>query len=626
MGSGFSGLDKPEGKAYHRAMRIVLFLLKCVVGLFATLGFLLVAGVAAAWLLFDRVEPLRVAADPLPETMVLTLDLAEGVIEARPDNPLSRVSLGRTLVLHEALALLEAAGADPRVKGLFVRLGRGTPGLAMVQELRDAVLDLRAAGKFAVAFAETFGEAGNGTQHYYLASAFERIWLQPSGEVGLTGFSLQSPFLRGALEEIGIEPRFGERGAYKGALAFLTDRALPEPQRENLQRLLESTLDQVVEGIASARGLERNDVLQLVDTAPHDARTALERKLVDRMGYWSEAEADALEAAGLAEAEPGQGFVSLAEFGQRREAPEPQGETIALVYGLGPVVLDSGGNDPVFGELSMGSDTVSAALRAAMESPEVKAIVFRVDSPGGSYVASDAIWHEMRRAREAGLPVIVSMGEVAASGGYFVAAPAHAIVAQPGTITGSIGVVTGKVVMAGLWERLGIAWDGVKAGARADAWSPARDFTEAEWAQVEASLDRVYADFTRKVAEGRNLPMDKVLRIAEGRVWTGADAFQIGLVDALGGYRRAFALAREAAGLDSEAPIQVRVFPEVRDPFQALIEDVLGEALEAPGMGAVARGLARIVKALSQVAGIIESLDGERRGAELRAHGLEAIR
>ena len=612
--------------AYHPAMRIVLFLLKCILGVFATLGFLLVAGGVAAWLLFDKVEPLRARIEPLPETMVLTLDLAEGLIEARPDNPISRVSLGQTLILREALDTLEAAGADPRVKGIFVRLGRGTPGLAQVQELRDAILDLRAAGKFAIAFAETFGEAGNGTQHYYLASAFERIWLQPSGDVGLIGFSAESPFLRGALEDIGVEPRIGQRGPYKGAAAFLTERKLPAPQRENLQRLLDSGLGQVTQGIAAARELSEHEVRRLIDTGPHAAQAALEHALIDRIGYWDEAVADVLAAGGMAEGAGEDHFISLAEFARRREAPEPEGETIALIYGLGPVVLDSGENDPVFGTVAMGADTVSRALRAAMDTPEVKAVVFRVDSPGGSYVASDVIWHEMRRAREKGLPVIVSMGGVAASGGYFVAAPAHTIVSQPGTITGSIGVVPGKMVLAGLWERLGIAWDGVKAGARADAWSPSRDFTEAEWAQVEASLDRIYADFTRKVAEGRDLPMDKVQRIAEGRVWSGADAYQIGLVDALGGYRKAFALAREAAGLDPEAPIQVRVFPEARDPVQALIEDALGDALEAPGMGAMARGLARIVKAVSQLAEILERLDGGPRGAELRAHGLEAIR
>jgi len=342
-------------------------------------------------------------------------------------------------------------------------------------------LEFRASGKFAIAFAETFGEAGNGTQHYYLASAFDRIWLQPSGDVGLTGFSIESPFLRGAFEDIGVEPRFDTRGDYKGALAFLTDKRLPEPQRVNLQRLLDSSLERVVQDIAAARALDPADVSQLIDTGPHGAARARERKLIDQLGYWSDAEADALAAAGIGDAEDEDPFVTLGDYNRRRDTPEPEGETFALIHGLGPVVLDTGANDPVFGQVTMGADTVAAALRAAMDAPEVRAIVFRVDSPGGSYVASDVIWHEMRRAKEKGLPVIVTMGGVAASGGYFVAAPAHAIVAQPGTITGSIGVVTGKVVKAGLWYRLGVRWDGVQAGARAVAWSPNRDFTQAEW-------------------------------------------------------------------------------------------------------------------------------------------------
>ncbi len=603
-------------------MRVVMFLLKCVLGLFAALGVLVVAGVVAAWMLWDRAEPFRARVEPMPEVMILTLDLGEQLIEVRPDNPLSRASLGPSLVLRDALDALEAASADPRVKGLFLHLGQGTPGLALVQELRDAIQDFRASGKFAYGFAETLGEAGNGTQHYYLASALDQIWLQPSGEVGLTGFSIEAPFLRGVLDEIGIEPRVGQRGVYKGAAAFATETALPEPQRENLQRLLDSSLAQVMNDIATARGLDAAEVRRLIDTGPHDAAAALDAKLIDRLGYWSEAEADAMAAAEIDDLADEDPFLSLDDYARRRETPEPQGETVALIHGLGPVVLNGGEDDPVFGSLSMGADTVAAALRAAMNTPEVKAIVFRVDSPGGSYVAADTIWHEMQQARDMGLPVVVTMGGVAASGGYFVAAPAHKIVAQPGTITGSIGVLAGKAVMARLWDRLGITWDGVKAGTRADAWSPNRDFTAAEWTEVQAKLDRVYADFTRKVAEGRDLPLDKVLSVAEGRVWSGADALEVGLVDALGGYRKAFALAREAAGLPPDAPIQVRMFPEARDPLQALIEDTLGDTLELPGV----RALARAIKALNLATDILENLDGGSRGTELRAHGIEAIR
>ncbi len=607
-------------------MRIVLFFLRCIVGVLATLGFLMVAGAGTAWILWGQVETLQVRKDPLPETMVLTLDLATGLIEVKPDNPLSRVSLGPSMVLREMLDTLEAAGADPRVKGLLVRLGRGSPGLALVQELRDAVRDFRAAGKFAIAFAETFGEAGNGTQHYYLASAFDRIWLQPSGDIGLTGFSLQSPFLRGVLNEIGIEPQFGQRGPYKGATAFITEEALPAPQRANLQRLLDSSLEQVTQGVAAARGLSPAAVARLIDTAPIDSKRAMEAGLIDSMGYLDAAEADALAAADIADEDKQEAFVALSDFAKRREAAVASGETVALIHGLGPVILDAGENDPVFGRLSMGADTVAAAFRAAMDEPDVKAIVFRIDSPGGSYVASDVIWHEVKRAREAGMPVIVSMGGVAASGGYFVAAPAHAIVAQPGTITGSIGVITGKVVLTGLWDRLGVNWDGVKAGARADTWSPNRNFTAAEWSQVQSTLDRIYGDFTNKVAEGRGLALQKVLDVAGGRVWTGADALDVGLVDALGGYRKAFALAREAAGLDPEAPVQVRVFPEARDPVRAFLEDALGDVLGAPGMSTMVRGLARVVRALEPVARLFESLGSGSRGAELTLRHVEEIR
>jgi protease-4 len=607
-------------------MRIVMFFLKCIVGILATLGLLMVGGAFAVWLFIDQVEPLRARVKPLPDAMVLTFDLGRGLIEVQPENPLSRASLGPVIVLRHALDALEAAAADDRVKGIFVRLGRGTPGLALAQELRDAVLEFRASGKFAIAFAETFGEAGNGTQHYYLASAFDRIWLQPSGDVGLTGFSIESPFLRSVFDDLGIEPRFGQRGAYKGAVAFLTDSRLPEPQRLNLQRLLDSSLERVVRDIAAARKLDPADVSQLIDTGPHGAVTALEHKLIDQLGYWSDAEADAMTAAGIGDAEADDPFVTLGNYNRRRDMPEPEGETFALIHGLGPVVLDTGGNDPVFGQVTMGADTVAAALRTAMDTPEVRAIVFRVDSPGGSYVASDVIWHEMRRAKERGLPVIVTMGGVAASGGYFVAAPAHAIVAQPGTITGSIGVVTGKVVASGLWDRLGVTWDGVKAGARADAWSPNRDFTEAEWTSVQESLNRVYADFTQKVAEGRGMPIARVTEVAEGRVWSGADALDAGLVDALGGYRKAFALAREAAGLDPEAPIQVRVFPEARDPVQAFIEDAFGDTIEVPGMGAFARGLATIVQAAGAVTEVLSVFKPAQRGMELRAHGTEELR
>ncbi|MFQ5775410.1 MAG: signal peptide peptidase SppA [Kiloniellaceae bacterium] len=600
-------------------MRVVLFLLKCLVGLFAAIGFVLIAGVAALAVLWDRIEPLRATLEPVPEAVVLTLDLTTGMIEVRPDNPLARASLGRVPVLRETLEALEAAGADPQVRGLLVRVGRGRSGLARIQELRDAILDFRGGGKVAVAFAESFGEGGDGTLHYYLASAFDRIWLQPSGGLDVTGFRLENPFVREALNEIGVQPRLDQRGEFKGAMNLFTDSALPEAQRRNLQRLVDSWLAQVARGVAEQRGLAEPVVRAAIDRAPYSAGEALDHGLVDRVGYWDEAKADALAAAGLDAAEDGVPFLPLADYDARRERPEPEGPAIALIHGLGPVVLDRSENDPLFGTLIMGADTVAQALRDAMDDPEVRAVVFRVDSPGGSYVASDVIWREMRRARDKGLPVVVTMGDVAASGGYFVAAPARAIVAQPGTVTGSIGVVGGKMVMAGLWQRLGVAWDGVQAGERAAYWSANHDFSPAEWAKLQDSLDRIYADFTRKVAEGRDLPLDKVLAAAEGRVWSGEDAQALGLVDALGGYRTAFALARKAAGVDPGQPVRIKVFPEERDPFEALIEDALAGQLGGAAVRSLARALARVSRALAPVVEAVEALSGDSRRLSLSA-------
>ena len=598
-------------------MRIVLFLLKCLVGVFATLGFLLVAGAAALVLLWEDVDLLTARGVEVPEAAVLTLDLSAGIIEARPDNPLARVGRGHVPVMREVLAALEAAGRDGRVRGLFARLGRGPLGLAEVQELRDAVKGFRRSGKFAVAFAESFGEAGDGTLHYTLASAFDTVWLQPSGDLDLTGLFLESPFLRGALDKIGITPRLAQREEYKGMMNTFTDEALPEPQRRNLQRLVDSWLEQIVTAVAEDRGMTPERVSALVDGAPYAAAEALEHGLVDELGYWDQAANRVLERAG-----DDADTISLADYARQLDDPAADGAVVALVYGLGPVTLDESENDPFFGRVVMGADTVARAIRDAVDDPDVKAILFRIDSPGGSYVASDVIWREVQRARDKEVPVIVSMSNLAASGGYFVAAPAHRIVAQPATVTGSIGVVGGKLVLTGLWDKLGITWDGVKAGANADVWSGNRDFSAAGWAYLQDSLDRTYADFTNKVADGRGLTIERVREIAKGQVWTGRDAKERGLVDALGGYATALALAREAAGIAPGAPLELRVFPKRRDPIEALIEDALAGELESPAIKALARGLARVMRALAPLVEAMETLRADPRAARLRAPDL----
>jgi len=597
------------------AMRIVMFLLKSLVGLFAAIGFLIVAGIVGSALLWRQLEPLATGGRvEIPSATVLTLDLAAGIIETRPDSPLARASMGDVLVMRDVLEALDAAGRDPQVQGLMIRAGRGSLGLANAQELRDAIADFRRQDKFAVAFAESFGEGGNRTIDYYIASSAETIWMQPSGDLALTGLALQSPFLRGLLDKIGVSPRLDQREEYKGVMNMFTDTAMPKPVRQNLQQLADSWLGQIVAGSAMNRDMAPEALRALIDQAPFSAEAAKEHGLIDRIGYLDEARATALGSAsenGAAE------FLNIADYAraQRETAADDDSAVVALVYGLGPISLAESENDPVFGSLVMGADTVARAIRDAVEDPDVRAIVFRIDTPGGSYVASDVIWREVRRARDEGVPVIVSMGNVAASGGYFVAAPAHAIVAQPGTITGSIGIVGGKMVLAGLWDKVGVSWGGVKAGANADMWSANEDFSPAAWAYIQSVLDRAYEDFTGKVAEGRGLSIEEVLKAAKGQVWTGEDAKALGLVDTLGGLRTAKAVAAEVSGISPGEPVRFKVFPAERDPIEALLEQAMSGEMRSPAL----RALARAMQALAPLLQAIEALTGEARGPVLRA-------
>ncbi len=550
--------------------------------------------------------------------MVLMLDISPGVLEAQPDNPFARAALGHPLAMIEVLETLEAAADDPRVAGLFLRAGRGPLGMAQVQELRAAIADFRASGKPVTAFAESFGEGGDAMMHYYLASAAGEVWMQPSGDLNIVGFAFESPFLKNALEEIGVEPQIAERKEYKGAASSLTEERLPEAQRRNLQRLVDSWLEQWVDDTASTRDLNPETLSALIDRGPLSAEAGHEARLVDRLGYWDEA-ADAV--LGMAGAESD--FFELkdyhgllAEDSQDEDTSDP---VVAVVQAQGPIVLGNGQNDPVFGTITMGSDDVSAAIAEALEDPEVKAIIVRVDSPGGSYVASDAIWREVRRARDMDVPVIVSMSNIAASGGYFLAAPAAGIVAQPGTVTGSIGVVAGKVVLQELWAKLDISWDGVAVGRNARLWSANHPFDEAGWDHLNRSLDETYADFTAKVADGRGLAAEQVEAAAGGRVWSGADAKARGLVDRLGGYREAIALAKEKIGLAPDKAIALTPFPEPRDPWKAVFEDLLSGDLSPSGTGSLLASLARTVRTLSAIDSFIQTLSGEARPEALRA-------
>ena len=528
---------------------------------FAVIGFIVVVygAIVAAVVIFSRGH--------VPRKTVLELDLEQPMIEAVPDDPIAQAMNRDTAKVRDVVEALERAEKDDRVVGVVARIGATRMGVAEAQEVRNALLHFRKTKKFAIAFAETFGEFRNGGLAYYVATAFDQIWMQPSGDVGLTGVMLESPFIKGTLGKLGMSFHGDHRYEYKNALNLYTETRYTAPHREAMQKIMDSWFGQIVNGVAEARQKKPEEIKALIDRGPLLGNEAVEAGLVDKLGYRDQAYDEVRKRAG-SDAELLYSWKYLPRAGR----PHEKGKKIALIYGIGGVTRGKSSYDPVAGSFTMGSDTVGAAFREAAADKDVKAILFRVDSPGGSYVASDTIWREAAKAKQAGKPIIVSMGDLAGSGGYFVAMNADKIVAQPGTITASIGVLGGKMLTSGFWDKVGISWDEIHTSQNSTMWTGTHDYSPSEWARFEQWLDRIYVDFTSKVADGRHLPKDKVLQIAKGRIWTGEDAKALGLVDELGGFPEALALAKKTAGIPESEEVHLAVYPTPKPPLQQLLK------------------------------------------------------
>ncbi len=493
----------------------------------------------------------------MPVRTILLLDLSSMPTDVEPADPITaKLLTRRSPSLRRVVDGLARAAADDRVVGLVARVGFPVAGLAGVQELRDAIAGYRASGKRAVAWSEDLP----GLASVYLAAAFDHVMLQPSGTVGLTGAARDVSFYADGLAKAGIEAELAHRHEYKTYSNIFTESRYTDAHRRSDARVLESWFDQIVAGVAEGRGLAEQDVRRLAERGPLRRDEALEAGLVDGVGYRD-------EVIGAARTEAGDDarVVDFSTYVRKRRKPRlaRRAPSVALVAVNGAIVPGRSGFTPLpHPGPSAGADTVAGAIRAATADPSVRAIVMRVNSPGGSVTASEAIWREVVRARQSGTPVVASFGDVAGSGGYWVAMPADGIVAHPATVTGSIGVVGGKFVARDLKHRFGVEVDGVRTTADAGMLSPNRPFTPAQRANLEAGLDQVYDDFVAHVAEGRGMTSDAVEKMARGRVWTGIDARDGGLVDQLGGYPAAIRLACEVAGIHPHAGVEVKVFPD----------------------------------------------------------------
>ena len=505
----------------------------------------------------------------IPDGCVLEVDLQTIPPESSGFDPVAMITgSGKPLLLRDAVAAIHRAAEDDRVVGLIARVQLPPTAPGPVQEMRAAIAAFSDV-KPSVAWAETYP----GTLAYYLASAFREVWMQPSGTVGLVGFATNALFLRDALDKAGIEAEFIAKGEYKSAANLFTQGGYTDAHREADSRLIESLHAQVLAGVAASRHLEPAEIDALADRAPLLRAAAVEGRLVDRIGFRDEAYARIAELSGSPdvapddpEAPPRLFLQRYARAGAPRPTPALPGRkskpTVAIVSLTGPIVSGRGGRQlSPLGTSAAGGDTIAAALREAGADDDVAAVVLRVDSPGGAVTGSETIWREVVRLRTAGKPVVASMGAVAASGGYYVSMAADSIVANAGTLTGSIGVVTGKFVARGLKDRLGVGSDAVRTNTNADAWSADKPFTDEQRAQVEAEADLFYTDFVNRVAEGRDMTPEDVDAVARGRVWTGADAAERGLVDELGGLRTAVERAKVLAGLAVDDEVNVTLLP-----------------------------------------------------------------
>ena len=509
----------------------------------------------------------------VPNGCILELDLQSLPPETSGFDPMAFIAGGgRPLLLRQAVAAIHRAAEDTRIAGLIARVQLSAAPPGAVQELREAIVAFTAA-KPSLAWAETYP----GTLSYYLASAFREVWMQPSGTVGLIGFATNGLFLRDALDKAGLQAQFIARGEYKSAANMFTQDRYTEAHREADSRLIESLHNQVWQGISESRRLDVSALDELADRAPLLRDDALSAALIDRVGFRDEAyrrigELTDPDADSNPDSDDAPPRLFLSRYAQTRHAqtrehgPSLPGRktkpAVAVITVAGPIVGGRGGPGlSPFGRSSAGGDTIAAALREAGADDDVKAVVLRVDSPGGSVSASETIWREVCRVRAAGKPVVASMGSVAASGGYYVAMAAEVIVANPATITGSIGVITGKLVARELKDRLGVGSESLRTNVNADAWSVNSPFTAEQYDMVEAEANLFYDDFVRRVAEARKMSVEDVGIVARGRVWTGADAIERGLVDELGGLRTAVRRAKVLAGLDIDATIHLVDYP-----------------------------------------------------------------
>lgn len=494
---------------------------------------------------------------------VLVLRLAGSYPEEPPQDFQGAFAWKRKLTVRDLLNLLKRAKTDPRIKEIYLRAGLlEDVGWAKAKELRGAFLDFKESGKGMTVFIE------EGTDKtYYLASPADKIVMPELGSLMVDGLYSQITFLKNTYSKLGITWEEVKRGKYKSATEPFTREGMSEPFREMMDALLDDVYEDYTTAIAKSRNLTQEQILKLIDNGPYlNSKDALEAGLIDELKYEHELEKE----LDIAEKKKGRGIGQAEYHKTLARGLRPKRAKIGLVYGVGSIMPGKSRSNPWEGKV-MGSTTISKAIEKAAEDKSIKAIVFRVDSPGGSALASDIIWREIIKAKEE-KPVVVSMGDVAGSGGYYISMGADCIVVQPNTITGSIGVLALKPSFEELFSKIGVNMETLTRGENADFFAVDRPFTEAEKAILDKFIQEVYDKFVTKAAEGRGKTYGEIHQIAQGRVWSGKRAKEIGLVDEIGGLHRAIEIAKEKAGIAPKKKVSLVIYPRKKGFFEMLKE------------------------------------------------------
>ncbi len=546
----------------------------------------------------------------LPGNMVLTLDLRKN-LEDKTAPDFFEFEVTQMSLIDVALGL-DAASRDARVSGVFLRVGAADISVPKSEELREALKRFQESGKFVIAHSQSFYSSGLGD--FGVAALADEIWMQPASAFFASGAASTTLFFRGLFDNIDAEPQIVQRYEYKNAANIFTETDFTPAHREATERILLSWYETATNQIAADLGIERDTLIGVLDGSPLIVGEAVESGLVTAIGYDDDARDAALERAG-----EGAEFAEFSTYvrADRKARERAAGPVVALVHAVGEIV-EGTASGPLAGPVLIRGDDFAEAIRAATEDEAVRAILLRVDSPGGSAIASDQILDALNKAQAAGKPVVASMGTLAASGGYYISLGADRIVANPGTLTGSIGVLWGKVATGGSLELIGIHSEELGVGENALFLSGLEPWSAEQLLEVNAQADAIYEDFTRKVAEGRNMSPEQVDEVARGRVWTGADALERGLVDELGGFWTAVDNVKELAEIDPETEVAFRQYPRRRGLFERL-ESVF--EVSSAGVRAL-QGLDRVLS-LEPIQALLSAAHEAPSGrADMRAVGL----